>query len=135
MPEMLTLSSALSEATLKALAQQDATITIADGGADYVLQYPSLTVTSVEKPANVSANACRIAPADMMLGSPGRVKAEYIRAFKDAMRYRATHSWPMGAVSPNPAQVDVIAAHYGQYVTIGLVDNFRAQDCVRVTHA
>jgi hypothetical protein len=121
---MLALSSAFSEATLKALAQKDATITVADGGADYLLRSPLLTVTSVAKPAIVSPNACRIFPQDKRLGNPGTVKAAYVQAFKDVMQHRTTHSWPGGGVSTNPEQVDVLAARYGPYVIIGLVDNF-----------
>lgn len=128
MPEMLALSSALTDASLTSLAQQGATITVSDRVSYYLLQNPSLTARRVAKPTNMSSNSCRIFPQDERLGDPGAMKAAYLKAFNDMMRYRATHSWPLGAASADPALVDVTAANYGPYVTIGLVDNFLHRD-------
>lgn len=88
----------------------------------------ALSDSGAAKPGNVSPDACKTSPHDERLGTSGVVKPAYIASFKAVERYRATHSWPLGAVSTNPAQVDVVAAAYGPYVIISLANNFPLRD-------
>ncbi len=118
MPEMLALEGALSSATVKALAHQEATITIADGTTDYLLSSSSGHLGKAAKPANVSAQSCRIVAQSEVLKGAGTIDAAYLDAFKDVALYRKTNSWPLGPVSTDPDQVDVVAMHYGSYVVI-----------------
>jgi hypothetical protein len=124
---MLAFGTGLNEETLRSQVRQSATIIVTDSGTDYLLQSMSLPATRIAKP-DVSSDSCRIFSEEERLGNLGAIKAVYIQAFNDVMRYRATHSWPLGAASTNPAQVDVLAAAYGPYVVIWLLDNFLHRD-------